>query len=104
MANAINLQNNNDEGFPSHLSGLNKLPDSIIQSNILTSKNLKQLAAVDEIPFIDPSFQDDQLKNIIQYYSIDPDEMENEIHVYAKQLLDKEKVKEAWQVLLTTVP
>ena len=40
-------------------------------------------------------------KNIIQYYSINPDDMEKELHQYAKKLLDENKVNEAWQVLLS---
>ncbi|MEY2916601.1 MAG: hypothetical protein RIS73_315, partial [Bacteroidota bacterium] len=34
------------------------------------------------------------------YYSINPDEMEKELHFYAKELLDAGKVNQAWQVLL----
>ena len=82
--------------------GVDVLPASIRQSNILTGNNLGQLANVNELPFIDPSFNDDTLKNIIQYYSINPDEMEKELHFYAKQLLAAGKVKEAWQVLLSS--
>ena len=31
---------------------------------------------------------------------INPDDMEKELHYYAKKLLDEGKVQEAWQVLL----
>jgi len=55
---------------------------------------------VHEMPAIDPAFDDDHLKQIIQYYSINPEEMEKELHSYAKKLLDKGRVQEAWQVLL----
>lgn len=80
--------------------GIDVLPASIRNSKILTGNNLAQLANVNEMPVIEPSFDDTHLKNIIQYYSIDPDEMEKELHVYAKKLLDEGKVKEAWQILL----
>ena len=80
--------------------GVDALPVSIQNSRILSGNNLGQLANVHEMPFVDPSFTDDTLKNIIQYYSINPDEMEQELHRYAKTLLDAGKVKEAWQVLL----
>jgi hypothetical protein len=53
------------------------------------------------MPVIDPSFDDDKLKNIFQYYSFSPNEMEMELHLYAKQLLDKGEVQQAWQVLLS---
>jgi len=55
---------------------------------------------VHQIPFVDPAFYDDKLKNIIQYFSINPDDMEQELHLYAKELLDANKIVEAWQVLL----
>jgi flavin reductase (DIM6/NTAB) family NADH-FMN oxidoreductase RutF len=80
--------------------GVDALPESIRNSKILTGNNLGQLANVNELPFVDPSFFDDKLKNIVQYYSINPDDMEKELHYYAKELLDTDKVREAWQVLL----
>ena len=80
--------------------GVDALPESIRASKVLTGNNLGQLANVHEIPFVDPAFFDDKLKNIIQYYSVNPDEMEKELHWHAKELLDAGKVKEAWQVLL----
>ncbi|HMU09600.1 MAG TPA: flavin reductase family protein [Ferruginibacter sp.] len=80
--------------------GIDSLPESIRNSNILSGNNLGQLANVHEMPFVDPAFTDDKLKNIIQYYSINPDEMDKELHRYAKELLDTGKVNEAWQVLL----
>ena len=80
--------------------GVDALPASIRNSTILTGNNLGQLANVNEMPLIDPAFDDARLKDIIQYYSINPDEMEKELHVYAKKLLDEGKAREAWQVLL----
>lgn len=80
--------------------GVDALPESIRNSTVLTGNNLGQLANVHEMPFVDPAFTDDKLKNIIQYYSINPDEMDKELHRYAKELLDAGKVSEAWQVLL----
>ena len=80
--------------------GVDVLPASIKKSTILSGNNLGQLANVNEIPFIDVAFTDDTLKNIIQYYSINPDEMEKELHRYAKKLLDAGRVNEAWQILL----
>lgn len=82
--------------------GIDLLPASIRNSKILSGNNLGQLANVHDMPVVEPSFDDNHLKQIIQYYSINPDEMEKEIHSYAKKLLDESKVKEAWQVLLAT--
>lgn len=80
--------------------GVDALPKSISQSKILTGNNLGQLANVHEMPYVDPAFNDDRLKNIIQYFSINPEDMDKELHRYAKELLDEGKVAEAWQVLL----
>jgi flavin reductase (DIM6/NTAB) family NADH-FMN oxidoreductase RutF len=80
--------------------GVDALPATIKNSNILTGNNLGQLANVQQQPVVDPAFTDDHLKNIFQYYSITPEEMEKELHLYAQKLLEQEKVHEAWQVLL----
>ena len=82
--------------------GVDQLPDHIRRSKILTGNHLGQLANVYELPIIDPSFQDENLRHIFQYYSVDPEEMEKELQIYAAQLLDNGKVQEAWQVLLAT--
>lgn len=80
--------------------GFDALPESIRNSKILSGNDLGQLANVHEPPLVDPSFTDAALKNIILYFSIDPAEMEKELHIYSKKLLAEGKVKEAWQVLL----
>lgn len=80
--------------------GVDALPAPIRSSNVLTGNNLGQLGNVHVQPTVDPSYQDDRLKNIFQYYAINPEEMEMELHRYAKELLEQQKVQEAWQVLL----
>lgn len=80
--------------------GIDALPETIRNSNILTGNNLGQLANVHDYPIVDATFEDERLKNIIQYFSINPDEMDQELHRYAKELLDAGKVNEAWQILL----
>jgi len=83
--------------------GIDSLPESIRNSKILSGNNLGQLANVSTFPFIDPAFDDLHLKNIIQYFSVNPEEMEKELHWYAKKLLDEGKVTTAWQVLLSGI-
>lgn len=82
--------------------GIDNLPAHIRNSKILTGNNLGQLANVHEPPEIDAAYQDEHLKNIIQYYSLNPQDMELELHRYAAKLLDDNRVQEAWQVLLAT--
>jgi flavin reductase (DIM6/NTAB) family NADH-FMN oxidoreductase RutF len=80
--------------------GIDALPISIRNSKILSGNNLGQLGNVHEYPIIDPSFDDSHLSQIVQYFNISPEEMEKELHNYARKLLEVGKVKEAWQVLL----
>ena len=80
--------------------GVDALPSTIRNSSLLTGNELGQLGNVHTLPDIDPAFEDNHLKQIILYYSLNPDEMEKELHTYAKKLLAAGKVKEAWQILL----
>lgn len=80
--------------------GIDALPPSIRNSSLLTGNQLAQLANVSAQPDIDPAFEDAHVRQIIQYYSITPDEMERELHKHAAALLQQNKVNEAWQVLL----
>ncbi len=81
--------------------GIDLLPAAIRYSKILSGNNLGMLANVFAMPDINPAFDDNRVKQIVQYYSISPEEMEVELHVYAKTLLDAGRVSEAWQVLLS---
>lgn len=80
--------------------GVDALPSTIRNSRLLTGNELGQLGNVHTLPDIDPAFEDDHLKQIILYYSLNPEEMEKELHTYAKKLLVAGKVQEAWQILL----
>jgi len=80
--------------------GMDALPQNIRTSHILTGNHLGQLANVHEYPKIDPAFEDERLKQIVQYFSVNPDDMDKELHRYTAELLDKGRVTEAWQVLL----
>ena len=81
--------------------GVDALPEGIRLSQLLTGNHLGLLGNVPNMPEINPAFSDDRLKNIIQYYSINPAEMEKELHRYAAELLNAGKIQEAWQILLS---
>jgi flavin reductase (DIM6/NTAB) family NADH-FMN oxidoreductase RutF len=83
--------------------GIDALPQSIRNSKILSGNHLGQLGNVHELPVVEPSFDDEHLKNIIQYFSVNPADMEKELHQYAAKLLEEKKVHDAWQVLLTNI-
>ena len=80
--------------------GIDALPAGIRNSKVLTGNDLGLLANVHEMPIVDPAFEDAQLKNIVQYFSVNPEEMEQELHRYAAKLLAANQVAAAWQVLL----
>jgi flavin reductase (DIM6/NTAB) family NADH-FMN oxidoreductase RutF len=80
--------------------GIDALPAGIRHSHKLTGNHLGMLANVTAIPAVDPAFADEKLQQIIQYFSINPEEMEKELHKHAAVLLDTGKIAEAWQVLL----
>ena len=81
--------------------GIDLLPTAIKNSAVLTGNHLGQLANVDQLPTINPAFENDHLKQIVQYYILNPDEMETETHKLAAFLLDNGNVDDAWQVLLS---
>jgi flavin reductase (DIM6/NTAB) family NADH-FMN oxidoreductase RutF len=80
--------------------GIDALPEAIRNSKILTGNHLGQLANVHDMPIVDPNFENDTLKQIVQYYNLDPKEMEVETHKLAAVYLNNDNVKDAWQVLL----
>ncbi len=82
--------------------GIDTLPLNIRNSKVLTGNDLGMLANVTELPIINPAYDDEHLKNIIQYYSLSAEEMERELHIHAQKLLNEHKVNEAWQVLLSS--
>jgi flavin reductase (DIM6/NTAB) family NADH-FMN oxidoreductase RutF len=80
--------------------GIDSLPEGIRKSTILTGNHLGLLGNVHDLPEVNPAYEDDRLKSIIQYYSVNPQEMEKELHHYAAELLNSNHVDAAWQVLL----
>jgi flavin reductase (DIM6/NTAB) family NADH-FMN oxidoreductase RutF len=80
--------------------GIDALPAAIRNSKILSSNHLGQLANVHDMPVVDPNFENDALKQIVQYFNIDPVEMETETHKLAAKFLNNGNVNDAWQVLL----
>jgi flavin reductase (DIM6/NTAB) family NADH-FMN oxidoreductase RutF len=82
--------------------GIDAIPENIRHSKLLSGNQLGQLGNVHELPVVEPSFEDEHVKNIVQYFSINPADMERELHQYAAKLLNENKVYEAWQVLLSS--
>lgn len=72
--------------------GIDQLPESIKNSSILSGNNLGLLASVEALP--DKAEISDYKKNLKSFAG------EEEQHMYAKTLLEANKVMEAWKVLL----
>ena len=83
--------------------GIDALPASIRNSHVFSGNDLGMLANLPVVPVIDASLDDERLRNIIQYHSLDTKQFEIELQQYAKSLLQENKVQEAWQVLLSMV-
>jgi len=83
--------------------GIDALPPSIRHSKFLSGNDLGQLANITSIPMVDPTYQDDHLKQIIQYVSLNPEELEKELHRHASNLLGNGDTQAAWQVLLSSI-
>jgi hypothetical protein len=55
---------------------------------------------VHDLPVVDAAFENDALKQIVQYYNLNPAEMEEETHRLAAKFLNEDDVITAWQILL----
>lgn len=77
--------------------GIDTLPATIRNSNVLTGNNLGQLGSVEQLPTAD---------EIAAYKTAHKQAFAGtaELHTYAKMLLDVNKVAEAWKVLLANAP
>jgi hypothetical protein len=66
----------------------------------LSGNDLGLLANSTDIPVVSEPMDDDRLKQIVQDYSNDTGLLQNELHLYAKELLKARQVEKAWKVLL----
>lgn len=79
--------------------GMDQLPGFIKYSSVLTGNQKAQLAGVVQLPERDPCFRDERME-AFHFYMKDNRRIEL-LFDYAGQLLEENKVKEAWQVLLS---
>ncbi|MHB1279393.1 MAG: flavin reductase family protein, partial [Bacteroidia bacterium] len=84
--------------------GVDQIPESIRLSTVLTGNNLGQLGNIESLPteneishFIETS---GPYKNLILRFGIDPESLEYERHLLAKEYLLIGDVKSAWMTLL----
>jgi len=72
--------------------GLDNMPGDVVNSNILTGNNLGLLGSVEHLPTADEL---NEFKKGLKNFN-----SQEEKHKYAQTLLEANKVKEAWMVLL----
>lgn len=83
--------------------GFDNLPQSISNSTILSGNDLGLLANSTEIPILTAVSEDDHLKQILRDYNNESGLLTQALHQYAKELLHRNDVDKAWQVLLAEV-
>ncbi len=74
--------------------GVDNLPESIRLSEVLSGNNLGLLASVEAIPAIDTEEAKIYTSTLKPFHSTE------DKHLFAKKLLEEDKLKEAWWVLL----
>ncbi len=79
--------------------GIDGLPATIRNSNVLTGNDLAMLANVTAIPLKDMCFIDERLAVIQQQNNL---QQQTIIHHHVKELLLENKLEQAWQILLHT--
>ncbi|WP_291400734.1 flavin reductase family protein [Daejeonella sp.] len=84
--------------------GVDSIPSAIRNSDILTGNNLGQLGNVETLPTdkeIEEFQFDSELRQILNATIGDNRTRARELHQYAKSLLEKGNVADAWKVLLS---
>ena len=84
--------------------GIDSIPLSIRNSDVLTGNNLGQLGNVESIPADDEVLlfrSDIELREILDATIGDANTRARELHQYAKNLLAEGNIRDAWKVLLS---
>lgn len=80
--------------------GVDQLPATIRLSKVLTGNHLGILGNCTSVPRMDNAFKDAHLDLLLAQDFAHPEERTHALHAYAKELLDANKIDQAWQVLL----
>jgi hypothetical protein len=80
--------------------GVDQLPEAIRLSKVLTGNHLGVLGNCTSVPLIDEAYSDKHLNELLSRSNTNLEERINALHTYAKELLDANKIDQAWQVLL----
>lgn len=77
--------------------GFDQLPEPIRTSKILTGNDLAKLAGVEDLPELEAMDEYISEKNLVEFINNSTIE---QIHFKAQELLEKDKIFEAWSILL----
>jgi flavin reductase (DIM6/NTAB) family NADH-FMN oxidoreductase RutF len=83
--------------------GVDLMPHEIVNSNILTGNDIGQLGGIEALPN-ETEVNDYKLTELIELFislEDDPEKLEKELHLRAKDLLKENKLTEAWKTLLS---
>lgn len=82
--------------------GFDGLPDDIRSSSILTGNNLGQLAGIEELPNETDvnEYKLIELSDLFVSLEDEPEKLELELHKRSQELLEENKLDEAWMTLL----
>lgn len=83
--------------------GFDNIPEDILNSKYLTGNDLGMLGGVEEIPNETEvnDFKLMELSDLFMEYEDDAIQLEKELHLKAKALLENQNVIDAWKTLLT---
>ena len=83
--------------------GVDKIPENIRDSEVLTGNDLGKLGNVEALPSqedIEVFAAEPEISAILEYFPDNPDGMLFELHKLAKEYLDQGEVISAWKTLL----
>lgn len=83
--------------------GIDRLPEHIRHSTILTGNNLGQLGNVEKLPSpaeVDEIRKWEEIKEMKIRLAHDPENLQIQLHARAKMLLDEGNVADAWKILM----
>ncbi len=79
--------------------GVDNIPQKIRLSHILSGNNLGKLGNIEVLPSLE-SIEKFAIENYLHQLEIKGNDLENYLHTFAKNLLEKNQTENAWKVLL----
>ncbi|MCC7051349.1 MAG: flavin reductase family protein [Bacteroidia bacterium] len=86
--------------------GIDQIPEKIRLSNVLTGNNLGQLGNIEKLPTqqeVNSYLEHGAILDVFEDYKNNRTQLEHELHIIAKNLLEDNKILEAWKVLLASI-